>query len=146
MYKKPKISKTWRSKVNRNKQGLKRTLFNGTNIIVSSCRRPMLLCFVLYLRKIVLLKSCILYCLVPLNSILLKPCLFRYVYTKQDTCICHTGPDGTVAMSSVNGLVGTGFASRYRLQPRAVPVGVGRCKAITPSSFSLTSNGVTTNY
>ena len=31
----------------------------------------------------------------------------------------HTGSNGTVVMSSVNGLVGTGFASRYRLQPRA---------------------------
>ena len=30
-----------------------------------------------------------------------------------------TGPDGAVVMSSANGLVGTGFASRYRLQPRA---------------------------
>ena len=29
-----------------------------------------------------------------------------------------TGPDGAVAMSSTNGLVGTGFASQYRLQPR----------------------------
>ena len=28
------------------------------------------------------------------------------------------GPDGAVVMSSANGLVGTGFASRYRLQPR----------------------------
>ena len=30
-----------------------------------------------------------------------------------------TGPGGAVAMSSANWLVGTGFASRYRLQPRA---------------------------
>ena len=30
-----------------------------------------------------------------------------------------TGPDGVVVMSSANGLVGTEFASRYRLQPRA---------------------------
>ena len=30
-----------------------------------------------------------------------------------------TGPDGAVAMSSTNGLVGTGFASRYRLHPSA---------------------------
>ena len=29
-----------------------------------------------------------------------------------------TGPDGAVAMSSANGLIGTGFASRYRLQHR----------------------------
>ena len=29
-----------------------------------------------------------------------------------------TGPNGAVVMSSANGLVGTGFASRYRLQPR----------------------------
>ena len=32
---------------------------------------------------------------------------------------CHsTGPDGAVAMLSANGIVGTGFASRYRVQPR----------------------------
>ena len=30
-----------------------------------------------------------------------------------------TGPDGAAVMSSANGLVGVGFASRYRLQPRA---------------------------
>ena len=30
-----------------------------------------------------------------------------------------TDPDSAVAMSSANGLVGTGFASRYQLQPRA---------------------------
>ena len=28
-----------------------------------------------------------------------------------------TGPDGAVAMLLANGLVGTGFASQYRLQP-----------------------------
>ena len=58
-----------------------------------------------------------------------------------------TGPDGAVAMSSANGLVGTGFTSRYRLQPRAgFKDPMGRCKATTPSSLSLTSNRVTTNY
>ena len=39
-----------------------------------------------------------------------------------------TGPDGAVVMSSANGLVGTEFASRYRLQPRAgfkIPQKVG---------------------
>ena len=43
-------------------------------------------------------------------------------------------------MPLANGLVGTGFASRYRLQPRAGfyrPNGVG-VKATTPSSHSLT--------
>ena len=30
-----------------------------------------------------------------------------------------TGPGGAVVMSSANRLVGAGFASRYRLQPRA---------------------------
>ena len=33
--------------------------------------------------------------------------------------IRKTGPDGTVVMSSANGLVGTGFASQYWLQPRS---------------------------
>ena len=33
--------------------------------------------------------------------------------------LTDTGPDGAVAMSSANGLVGTGFASWYQLQPRA---------------------------
>ena len=30
-----------------------------------------------------------------------------------------TGPDDAVAESSANGLVGTGFTSRYRLQPQS---------------------------
>ena len=34
-------------------------------------------CFVLYLTKIFLSKICILHCLVLLNSVLFKPCLFR---------------------------------------------------------------------
>ena len=37
----------------------------------------------------------------------------------QEFIALTTGPDGAVAVSSANGLVGTGFASRYRLQPRA---------------------------
>ena len=50
-------------------------------------------------------------------------------------------------VSLANGLVCTGFASRYRLQPRAVfKDPMGRCLATTPSSLSLTSNRVTTNY
>ena len=62
-----------------------------------------------------------------------------------------TGPDGSVAMSSANRLEGTlevtGFASRYRLQPRAgfFKGPVGRCKVPTPSSFSLTSNVINTS-
>ena len=32
--------------------------------------------------------------------------------------IRKSSPDGTVAKSLANGLVGTGFASRYWLQPR----------------------------
>ena len=30
-----------------------------------------------------------------------------------------TGPNGAVAKSSINGLVGTGFTHQYQLQPRA---------------------------
>ena len=48
-----------------------------------------------------------------------------------------TGPDGAVVMSSADGLVGTEFASRYRLIPRVV---------FKDSSLSLTSNRFTTNY
>ena len=59
----------------------------------------------------------------------------------------HTGPDGAMVMSSVNGLVGTGFASRYWPNPeRVFKTPVGRCMATAPSSLSLTSNRVTTNY
>ena len=36
------------------------------------------------------------------------------------TSVRLPNPDGTVALSSANGLVGSGFASRYRLQPRPV--------------------------
>ena len=46
-----------------------------------------------------------------------------------------TGPDGAVVMLSANGLLGTGFASQN-----------GFLKVTTPSSLSLTSNRVTTNY
>ena len=61
-----------------------------------------------------------------------------------------TGPDGAVVMSLANGMVGTGFASRYRLQPRAgfffIKTQWVGCMATTFSSLSLTSNRVTTNY
>ena len=36
---------------------------------------------VLYLKKIILSNVCILYCLVLLNSVLFKPCLFRPIYS-----------------------------------------------------------------
>ena len=52
-----------------------------------------------------------------------------------------TGTNGAVAMSLANGLVGTGFTSRYRLIPKQVFKGpVGRCKTTTSSSLSLTIN------
>ena len=63
--------------------------------------------------------------------------------------VYNTGPDGAVVMSLANGLVGPGFASR---EPAPTQSGflkaqwVGRFKATTPSSLSLTSNRVTTNY
>ena len=61
--------------------------------------------------------------------------------------IKKTGPDGTVAMSLANGLVVLGSHLDTVSNPEQVFKGpVGRCKAITPSSFSLTSNRVTTNY
>ena len=67
--------------------------------------------------------------------------------TKSCFVLRLTSPDGVVAMTSANGLVGTGFASRYRLQPRTIfKHPMGRCKATTPSSLSLTSNRVTTKY
>ena len=52
-----------------------------------------------------------------------------------------TGPNGAVAMSSTNGLIGTGS------NPEQVfKAPMGRCKTTTPSSLSLNSNRVTTNY
>ena len=57
------------------------------------------------------------------------------------------GHDGAVVMLSANGLVGTRFTSQYQLQPReGFKDPMGRCIASTPSSLSLTSNRVTTNY
>ena len=47
------------------------------------------ICFVLYLRKIILSKICILHCLVPLNIVLFKPCLFPITTEKNDQCIYH---------------------------------------------------------
>ena len=55
-----------------------------------------------------------------------------------------TRPDRAVAMSSANGLIGNGIASRYPEQVFKGPF--GRCKTTTASSFPLTSNRVTTNY
>ena len=52
-------------------------------------------------------------------------------------------PQWTVSMSSANGLIGTGFASRYRCVFKGP---MGMCKATTPSSLSLTSNRVTAIY
>ena len=43
-----------------------------------------------------------------------------------------------MAKSLANELVGTGFTSQYWLQVFKDPV--GRCKSITPSSLSLTTN------
>ena len=55
--------------------------------------------------------------------------------------------DGAVVMSSANGLVGTGSYLGTGSNPERVFKGpVGRCMATTPSSFSLTSNRVTTKY
>ena len=92
----------------------------------------------------------------------LQPSLHDWSNTGHDMCnpVCgmvhikeplllirKTGADGAVVMSSANGLVGTGFASRYRLQPRVgLKDPMGRCMATTPSSLSLTSNRITTNY
>ena len=47
--------------------------------------------------------------------------LYLYPVSSYDNVpsFSSTGPDGAVVMSSTKGLVGTGFASRYRLQPRA---------------------------
>ena len=46
----------------------------------------------------------------------------------------QNGPDGPVAKLSANGLVGTGFASRYRLQPIAgFKAPIGRCKVPVPA-------------
>ena len=59
----------------------------------------------------------------------------------------NTVPDGAVVKLSANGLVGTGFASRYRSnQELAFKGPLSRRKATTPSSLSLTSKRVTTNY
>ena len=63
----------------------------------------------------------------------------------------NTGPDGAVAMSSVNGLVGRPYWVRISV-PAPTQSGyfykgpVGRCIATKPCSFSLTSNRVNTNY
>ena len=38
-----------------------------------------LICFVLYLTKIILSNICILHCVVLLNRVLFKPCLVRFI-------------------------------------------------------------------
>ena len=60
--------------------------------------------------------NCVSHCLyyvityiVFVSPALYEAVVFVYIYLR----------DGEVAMSSTNGLGGIGFASRYRLQPRA---------------------------
>ena len=48
-----------------------------------------LICFVLYLTKIILSKIWLLHCLVLLNSILFKPCLFQCNYHSNIIFICR---------------------------------------------------------
>ena len=61
-----------------------------------------------------------------------------------EVIVSDTDADGSVAKSSAKGLVGTGFASRYRLQPKQVFKGtMSRCNVTTPSALLLTSNRVT---
>ena len=68
----------------------------------------------------------------------------KLLFVKEDGA---TGPDGAVVMSSANGLVGTGSYLGTGCNPERDFKGpMGRCKATTPSSFSLTSNRVTTNF
>ena len=55
----------------------------------------------------------------PLNGMSGSATVYIYIYILYLTLARPTGPDGAVVMSSANGLVGTGFASRYRHQPRA---------------------------
>ena len=61
-----------------------------------------------------------------LNNWCNKVCCMHYpvygmVYVKYQLVLTgNAGPNSAVAMSSANGMVGIGFASRYRLQPRAV--------------------------
>ena len=46
-------------------------------------------------------------------------CMYNIIYKAMYHFYRSTGPDGAVAKSSANWLVGTGFASWYRFQPRA---------------------------
>ena len=55
---------------------------------------------------------------------------------KQNYMYYRTGPDVSLAKSSANGLVCTGFACRYRLHPTS---GFLRCKVTTPSLFCITN-------
>ena len=58
-----------------------------------------------------------------------------------------TSPDGAVVMPSATGLVATESHLGTGSNPERVFKGpFGRCKATTPSSFSLTSDRVNTNY
>ena len=42
----------------------------------------------------------------------------QWVFRSVEGGALAIGPDGAMAMSSAYGLLGTGFASRYRLQPK----------------------------
>ena len=68
----------------------------------------------------------------------------KLLFFKEDGA---TGPDGAVVISSANGLVGTGSYLGTGCNPeRVFKSPMGRCKATTHPSLSLTSNRFTTNY
>ena len=64
---------------------------------------------------------------------------YIYIQWRKTT---RTGTDGAVAMSSANGLVGTGFDTAVRTQSGFLKA--QSPEATTPSCLSLTSNRVTT--
>ena len=61
----------------------------------------------------VLMYACIYVCLY------VYVCMYISMYVCMYVFMYISGPDGAVAKSTANGVVGIGFVSRYRLQPKA---------------------------
>ena len=75
------------------------------------------------------------------------PCGFKQEKRKPEFISQSQAHDAAVAKPSVNALVGMGSHLGTGSNPERVFKGsMGRCKVTTPSSLSLTSNRVTTNY
>ena len=71
----------------------------------------------------------------------------EWIFNNTSANGCHTGPYGAVAKSLGWQVLGSHLITGFNLERVFKgPMALDRCMATTPSSFSLTSNRVNTNY